>query len=89
MQNMKSCPKHGPYPTRFESCPVCGPAKMTPHRVPTVEQVLARMTDEQVRYIFQNGLWEQGTAETRELCLAEYDRRVGLENWPVHISKDA
>ena len=53
----------------------------------TLQERLDRMTDTQVRYIFQQDLWEQGTAEARAACLAEYDKRIGLENWPKHIQK--
>lgn len=72
------------FPT--EKCPVCdGPIERRPL---TTEEHIGRMTDVQVRYIFQSGWWEQGTRKAREICLAEYDKRIGLENWPTHISKE-
>jgi len=54
----------------------------------TTEEKIARLSDEQVEYIWQSIWWEQGTEKAHRLCLAEYDRRIGLENWPAHIEKE-
>jgi hypothetical protein len=87
---MKNCPKHGPYPNRFPECPICNPdAESEP--APKVDPfaIVTQMSDTEVRYIFQTVFWESGTKEMREFCLAEYDKRFGLANWPAHISKEA
>lgn len=90
MKNMKRCPKHGIYPARFDSCPQCNPdAKLAPIRRLTPEEHIARMSDEEVGHIWNTVHWEQGSKRTRQLCLAEYDKRVGLENWPAHINSEA
>jgi len=54
----------------------------------TTEEKIARLSDDQVEYIFQTIWWEQGNEKTRQLCLAEYDKRIGLQNWPAHIEKE-
>lgn len=88
MKNMKKCPKHGIYPARFDSCPSCNPnVKSAPTKRLTTEEHIARMTDTEVKFIFQSSWWEQGNEKARRLCLQEYDKRIGLENWPIHISK--
>lgn len=89
LPNMKRCPAHGLYPTRFDSCPQCNPNARSAFVPATIEQIISRMSDAQVEYIFQSPMWEQGTKEARQLCLAEYDKRFGLANWPAHISKEA
>lgn len=87
---MKSCPTHGPYPSRFSECPVCNPdAESKPAPKVTATDIVAQMGDNDVRYIFQSVFWESGTKATRQFCLAEFDKRFGLENWPAHISKEA
>jgi len=53
----------------------------------SMEEFLASRDDTYIRYIFQQSEWEQGTEAIRQFCLAEYDRRFGLENWPSHINK--
>ena len=87
-----NCQKHGFYPNRFKSCPVCAAPEDLPASTPakrlTTEEHIARMSDNEVRYIWNTVWWEQGTQETRALCLAEYDKRVGLDNWPAHIGKE-
>lgn len=89
MKNMSNCPKHGMYPNRFDSCPRCSVgAKSGPSAQLSTAEHISRMSNEQVRCIFQNIWWENGDEEARRLCLAEYDKRIGLENWPAHISKE-
>ena len=89
MKSMKNCSEHGIYPARFDSCPICNPdAKVKPHQPPTAAEMIAKMTDSQVKYIFQSFHWEQGKPATRQLCLDEYDKRFGLESWPSHISRE-
>ena len=89
MKNTKTCPKHGIYPKRFDSCPTCNSdAKSTPLVPLTTEQHIARLNDSEIQYIWNNAWWTGGTEKARQLCLAEYDKRIGLENWPAHISKE-
>jgi hypothetical protein len=89
MKNMKRCPVHGLYPSRFDSCPECNPsAKSAPVQPLPLEEHMARMTDKQVEYIWQSMWFEQGTDEAKRACLTEYDKRFGLENWPEHIDKE-
>ena len=75
-----------------EKCPRCNPPaapKIDMEAFYNRQAVsIAQMTDTQVKYIFNNSLWEQGNKKTREQCLAEYDKRFGLENWPSHIEKE-
>lgn len=76
------------YPKKMNQCPRCegSPPKGKPM---STEAFLASRNDTYIRYIFQQPEWEQGTKATREACLAEYDKRFGLENWPAHINKEA
>jgi len=53
----------------------------------TPAQMVARMSDSQVREIFAQEIWEQGDEVARAACLAEFDKRFGLENWPTHIDR--
>jgi hypothetical protein len=50
--------------------------------------MIPRMSDRDVQYIFHSIHWEQGKPATRQLCLDEYDKRFGLDNWPESISKE-
>ena len=88
--NFSSCsvPGHGKYPANFDSCPICNPnAKRQAQRQLTTEEHIARMTDVEVRHIFQSIWWEQGNDTAKALCLAEYDKRIGMDNWPSHIAR--
>ena len=80
------CKKCGlKYPESFGQCPKCeGRKPVTPL---TTEEHIARMSDVQVEYVWQQIWWEQGNEKARALCLAEYDKRIGLENWPNYISQ--
>lgn len=83
------CEKCGlKYPKKMNQCPRCDgpPSRGKPM---STKEFLASRDDTYIRYIFQKAEWEQGTKETRQACLAEYDKRFGLENWPAHISKEA
>lgn len=85
---INTCTKCGlKYPEKMQHCPKCeGPPPM---KQMSMEAFLASRNDTYVRYIFQQSEWEQGTKATRQACLAEYDKRFGLENWPAHISREA
>jgi len=62
-------------------------ADLGPVILPTPAQMVARMSDSRVREIFAQEIWEQGDEVARAACLAEFDKRFGLENWPTHISQ--
>lgn len=89
LKNMKKCPKHRMYPSRFDKCPSChSDAKSAPRQNLTTDEMIARLSNAEVEYIFRSVYWKQGTAKTRQLCLAEFDKRFGLAKWPEHISKE-
>ena len=75
------------YPKKMEQCPKC--EGLPPIKRMSMEEMLASRDDTYIRYIFAKSEWEQGMKATRQLCLAEYDKRFGLENWPAHIRKEA
>ena len=80
------CQKCGlKYPESFGQCPKCDGRK--PRKQMTLQETVAALTDEDVKYMWNNINWEAGTPELKTICLAEYDKRVGLENWPAHISQ--
>jgi len=54
-------------------------------RIVSMADWLAEQDDEYIRFIFQQTPWESGTAETRTLCIAEYEKRFG--QWPSHIQR--
>lgn len=88
MKNLTKCPAGHFYPTRFDKCPQCHPdAVAAPAARLHPAEMIARLSDREVEHIWTSFHWNAGTAEVRALCLAEYDRRVGLANWPAHISK--
>jgi len=54
-------------------------------RTVSMAEWLAERDNEYVQFIFQMPAFEAGNAETRALCVAEYQKRFG--QWPSHIQK--
>lgn len=82
---IKTCPDCGiKFP--HAECPRCKPAPNDGPR-PVGEQI-ARLPDIKVKFIFQSIYWENGNKETRQMCVAEFDKRFGSENWPAHIERE-
>lgn len=78
------CPKCGTkYP--MSKCPRCDGQE--PQAQLTPQERVANLTDTDVKFIWNNILFCAGNDEMKALCLAEYNKRIGLENWPLHISK--
>ena len=76
------------FPARRVYCPGCD-GRHAPVTPLTDNEMVARMSDVQVKHIFQQPIWEQGSQAARLACLVEYDKRFGLNNWPAHINKES
>jgi hypothetical protein len=78
------CPKCG---TKYlmSQCPKCD--GLTPQAKLTPQEHIERLNDTQVKFIWNNIFFDAGDDATKALCLAEYDKRIGAENWPAHISR--